>query len=82
MPSLLRGVSLTFFLGWPQSIILLISASQADEISDVSQYTWPLTNALMSIFFFSCWNWSLNSGLQACKAGPLLLELGLLVFLF
>jgi hypothetical protein len=26
MPSLLRGVSLTFFLGWPQSIILLISA--------------------------------------------------------
>jgi hypothetical protein len=34
------GVSLTFCWGWPQTAILLISASRVSEISGMSHHTW------------------------------------------
>jgi hypothetical protein len=69
------GVSWTFCLGWPRTMIILIAASQRLQAwATVPSYIFVL---FCFCSFFICLLFvrlSLNSGLQACKADALWLE--------
>jgi hypothetical protein len=65
----------TICLGWPWTMILLISVSQVARITVLSHWcpTEQLLCNVKKIFFF-LWAWGLKSGLHACKAGTLPLK--------
>jgi hypothetical protein len=64
LSSLWDGVSQTFCLGWPQTAIHLISASQVTTILGLSHHT-------QQCFFVCMWYWGLNSGPHTCWVGTL-----------
>jgi hypothetical protein len=49
------GISLTFCLGWPWTMILLFSTSSVAGITGMNYYIW-LTLNILKLIYFSC-NW-------------------------
>jgi hypothetical protein len=56
---LLRWSLLTFCLGWPQTIIVLVSASQVPEITGTYHHTWlsGFGFCLIMVLVFVCLSW-------------------------